>query len=189
MSNWPFGSLTPASYRLILADPPWSFRTYSAKGLMRSADRHYSTMPIADIRALPVRDLADPAGCVLVMWATAPHAALALDTLRGWGFSYCTFGTWAKQSRTGRTWQFGGGYVFRSAAEPYFVGTIGRPGLPLVRDVRNLIVAPVREHSRKPSIMHDNLRRMYAGPRCELFARETRPDFETWGAERTKFDE
>ena len=188
MNNWPFGELRPSAYKVILADPPWRFVAFSSKGLKKSAERHYQTMPIGEIKALPVRELADPAGCVLVMWTTAPHAASAMDAMRAWGFEYVTMGAWAKQSRTGATWQFGGGYYMRSAVEPFFLGTIGRPGLPMVRNVRNLIVAPVREHSRKPDAMHDNLESMFAGPRCELFARATRPGWESWGTERTKFD-
>lgn len=189
MTGWPFGDLQRGHYRLLLADPPWRFTAYSDKGLKKSPERHYATMNAADIAALPVRDLADPKGCLLILWTTGPHGEIAMDTMRAWGFRYVTQGAWAKQSRTGRAWQIGGGYYFRSACEPYLVGKIGNPGLPNVRDVRNLIVAPVREHSRKPDEMHANLQRMYPGPRCELFARQSRPGWDTWGLERTKFDD
>ena len=35
-------------YSIIYADPPWKYGTW------HSADRHYPTMPIEDIKALPV---------------------------------------------------------------------------------------------------------------------------------------
>ena len=41
-------------YSIIYADPPWQYRTYSKKGQGRSAESHYPTMSIDDIKALPV---------------------------------------------------------------------------------------------------------------------------------------
>ena len=41
-------------YNVIYADPPWHYQVYSKKGAGRSADSHYPTMSIEDIRALPV---------------------------------------------------------------------------------------------------------------------------------------
>jgi N6-adenosine-specific RNA methylase IME4 len=77
--------------------------------------------------------------------------------------------------------------VLRSAAEFFLIGTIGRPRV-LARDVRNLIAAPVREHSRKPDELHGAMTRLYGGPGAELFARETRPGWSAWGNETTRFD-
>ena len=45
-------------YSIIYADPPWAYRTYSKKGQGRSAESHYPTMCIEDIKALPVSELA-----------------------------------------------------------------------------------------------------------------------------------
>jgi N6-adenosine-specific RNA methylase IME4 len=44
-------------YGIIYADPPWHYKVYSKKGEGRSAESHYSTMSIEDIRALPVSKL------------------------------------------------------------------------------------------------------------------------------------
>ena len=46
-------------YSVILADPPWQNKVYSKKGLGRSAESHYPTMNIEDIKALPVADIAE----------------------------------------------------------------------------------------------------------------------------------
>ena len=173
---------------MILCDPPWRFVTYSAKGLRKSPQRHYACASLADIQALPVRELAHPEGCALLVWATAPMLPQAVETVDAWGFDYRTMGAWAKRSKTGNAWAFGTGYVYRSALEPYLFAAIGRPR-QFVRNVRNLIVAPVREHSRKPEDMRAQLEAMFEGPRCELFARESRPGWDTWGNERTKFDD
>lgn len=184
--SWPFGALTPMKYGVILADPPWSFENYSVKGEWKSPKRHYACMPLVDIKALPVHLLAGP-DCALVMWACAPLMDAALDTMKAWGFRFKTMGTWAKQSRTGEKWAFGTGYIFRSAAEFYILGTIGEPQCA-VRNVRNLIVAPQREHSRKPAELHRNLERMYPHAwRAELFGRQPRPNWEVWGNDTTRF--
>lgn len=59
-------------FQVILADPPWVFKTYSEKGQGRSAERHYPTMGTDAICALPVADLADT-DCTLFLWATMPR--------------------------------------------------------------------------------------------------------------------
>lgn len=180
-----FGPL-PGNYGVILADPPWHFRVYSEDGEAKSPQAHYSTMPIAEIAALPVRALANPAGCALVMWCTAPLLGPAMDTMRAWGFTYSSAGAWAKRSKTGAGWAFGTGYRYRSAVEFWLLGTIGAP-IQRARNIRNLIVAPVREHSRKPAAMHEMIEAQWAGPYLELFARERRPGWDCWGNQVERF--
>jgi hypothetical protein len=46
----------PRHYRVIYADPPWTFATYSRKGKGRSAEAYYNCMSLAEIRALPVAE-------------------------------------------------------------------------------------------------------------------------------------
>ena len=43
-------------YNIIYADPPWAYKVWSKKGNGRSAESHYSTMSIEDIKALPVEN-------------------------------------------------------------------------------------------------------------------------------------
>lgn len=49
-------------YKAIYADCPWKYRVYSGKG--RTAENHYHTMNIEEIRSLPVADIADD-DCIL----------------------------------------------------------------------------------------------------------------------------
>lgn len=184
---WPFGDLVPHRYGVILADFPWYFRNRTAAGEVKNPVAHYACMSIEDLARLPIARLAAP-DCVLVMWATAPLLDRAIELMKGYGFTFKSAGAWAKQSRTGEKWTFGTGYIFRSAAEFYLVGTIGKPRV-LSRSIRNLIAAPVREHSRKPAQLHDDLEHLYAGPRCELFARAPREGWEVWGNKVEKFQE
>jgi N6-adenosine-specific RNA methylase IME4 len=186
--GWPFGDLKPQAYDLILADPPWRFFNYSPKGEAKNPVAHYACLPGDDLKRLPVRQLATR-DCALVMWATAPMLPDAIRLMAEWGFTFKSAGAWAKQSSTGEKWAFGPGYVFRSAAEFFLLGTIGSPK-SASRSIRNLIVAPVREHSRKPDEMHANLELMFPDARrCELFSRQRRPGWECWGNETDKFEE
>jgi N6-adenosine-specific RNA methylase IME4 len=182
---WPFGDLPRASYGVILADPPWEYALRSPKGEGKSPQAHYACMKLVDIKALPVMYLALP-DCALVLWGTAPMFPAAIDVCAAWGFRYSTMGAWAKQSPTGKKWNMGPGYRLRSRMEPYIYATRGNPP-NLVRNVTNLIVAPVREHSRKPDEMHDNLQRQFRGPFLELFSRQARPGWDAWGNETGKF--
>jgi len=54
--------------------------------------------------------------------------------------------------------------------------------------VHEVILSPVREHSRKPEEAYARVQRYCAGPYLDLFARETRDGWDAWGDERTKFD-
>ncbi|HYH39891.1 MAG TPA: MT-A70 family methyltransferase [Azospirillum sp.] len=185
--NWPFGDLTPLRYGVILADPPWYFRNYSESGEGKNPTAHYACMALDAIKALPVSQLAAP-DCACLMWATAPMLPQAIETMQAWGFTFKSAGAWAKQSSTGNAWAFGTGYCYRSAAEFWLLGTIGQP-CQKVRNVRNLIVAPVREHSRKPDQMRSDIEALWDGPYCELFARESAPGWDSWGNQVGKFDE
>ena len=58
-------------YQIIYADPPWQYKVYSKKGQGRSAESHYPTMALEDIKRLPVRQLAS-SDCALFLWTTVP---------------------------------------------------------------------------------------------------------------------
>jgi len=185
-ASWPFGDLQPGRYRTILADPAWEFALRSPKGERKSPQAHYRCMPLAEIQALPVAELAHPEGCGLVLWGTAPMLPQALATLAAWGFAYVTAGAWAKRSSTGRAWNMGPGYRLRSRMEPYLLGVRGR--VPRMScSVTNLVVAPVREHSRKPDQLRLDVEAVFPEPRVELFAREAAEGWDAWGDEIGKF--
>ncbi|MFN3371002.1 MAG: MT-A70 family methyltransferase [Sphingomonadaceae bacterium] len=184
--DWPFEGLTPGRYGLILADPPWSFRVRTEAGTGRSPQRHYPCLSMAELIALPVAGLA-ARDSALLMWATAPMLPDALKLMGAWGFAFKSAGAWAKQSASGASWAFGTGYCFRSAAEFFLLGTRGRPVVQS-RRVRNLVVAPVREHSRKPDQLHAMAEALYAGPYLELFARQRRPGWDAWGNDPDHFE-
>ncbi|MEF2553232.1 MT-A70 family methyltransferase [Aurantimonas sp. A2-1-M11] len=178
--DWPFGALEAQSFNLIMADPPWTFEIRSDKGDAKSAQAQYDCMDLASIRALPVLDLA-ASDCVLWLWATNPMLPQALEILAGWGFTFKTAGSWGKTTLSGKL-AFGTGYILRSANEPFLIGTRGAPKTS--RSVRSLIMAPRREHSRKPDEAFAAAEQLIPGARrLELFSRTDRPGWSTWGNE------
>lgn len=175
-------------YGVIYADPPWTFQTHSDKGKGRSAVAHYDCMSLADIKALPVADLAAQ-DCVLLLWTTDPHLRNAFDVIEAWGFAYKTVGFyWAKcpqdTYQRGYTddWPIGTGYWTRANPEQCLLATRGHPKR-LNADVRKLIVSPRREHSRKPDEVYERIERLCTGPYLELFARQRRAGWDAWGSE------
>ena len=174
-------------YSVIYADPPWEFKVYSGKGKQRSAERHYDTMSLDDIAALPVEALAAE-NCALFMWAVFPELPGALELIKAWGFNYKTAAhVWVKQNRSGEGLFTGMGYWTRANAEVCLLATRGSP-MRLAMDVHQVIMAPVREHSRKPDEAAPRIERLLAGPYLELFAREQRPGWATWGNEIERGD-
>ena len=114
-------------YSIIYADPPWAYRTYSKKGQGRSAESHYPTMCIEDIKALPVGELAAK-DCALFLWITFPCLCEALEVLAAWGFSYKTVAfVWVKQNRRNDDLFTGMGYWTRANAEICILATKGHP--------------------------------------------------------------
>ena len=104
-------------YSIIYADPPWRYKVYSKKGLGRSAESHYPTMELEDIRALPVGTLAAD-DCVLFLWTTIPLLHDCFSVMRAWGFSYKTVAfVWIKQNRKSDSLFWGMGHWTRANAE------------------------------------------------------------------------
>jgi N6-adenosine-specific RNA methylase IME4 len=185
--TWPFGTLSPFGFDLLMVDPPWAFALRSDKGETKSPQAQYACMPLDAIKALPVAQLAR-GDAFLWLWATNPMLPQALEVMAAWGFTFTTAGTWVKTTTTGKL-AFGTGYVLRSASEPFLIGKFGRPRAG--RSVRSVIMAPTREHSRKPDEAYAAAEALMPGAlrRADLFSRESRPGWSAWGNEAGRFDE
>lgn len=174
-------------FAAILADPPWNFRTYSAKGRDRCPDaRHYDVMSLDDIKNMPVADIAAK-DCALFLWVTDPMLQEGIDVMKSWGFTYKTIGfTWAKTNRVSEGWAIGTGYWTRANPEMCLMGTRGKPQRQSC-SVRQLVVEPRREHSRKPDCVRSRIEELVPGPYCELFARTESPGWSSWGNQTERF--
>ena len=200
----PFAGLRKNGYGTILADPAWTFETYSDKGKDRSPEQHYKCMSIDDIKALPVGDLAAD-DCALFLWAIHPMLDVAFEVLEAWGFKFITVGfTWVKLNKNGSelleendlndgerrpgAYFTGMGFWTRANPELCLFAKKGKPKR-IAKDVRELVVAQRREHSRKPDCIHDRIEALVPGPRVELFGRAPRAGWDLWGDEGAKFSD
>jgi N6-adenosine-specific RNA methylase IME4 len=169
-------------YGVIYCDPPWSFATYSRKGKGRSAESWYDCMTLADIEALPVATWG-ATDCALFLWATDPLLPQALKVIAAWGFTYKTVAfTWVKTTKDGTGFPICCGFWTRANPEQCLFATRGHPKR-LSCSVRQLILAPRREHSRKPDEAYTAIEALCTGPYLEMFARSQRPGWSSWGLE------
>lgn len=184
MSAWPFEPLQMFGYDLIVADPPWDFELYSEKGEKKSARRHYATMPLGEIMALPVGQLAQR-DCLLLLWCCEWMPPAQRDAVLGvWGFTYKTTIIWQKLTVNGKQ-QMGPGYRARTMHEPCIIATLGRPKQ---KALPSLFSGEAREHSRKPEEFYRLVEKCSPGStRADLFSRAPRRGWDGWGRESTKF--
>ena len=158
-------------FNVIYADPPWTYRVWTAKGGHKSASAHYITMPIEDIKSLPIQLIAAD-DCVLFLWVTFPNLLECLDVIPAWGFTYKTVGfVWEKIYSNGKP-VCGLGYWTRANAEVCLLATRGHPKR-VNKGVYQILRAPQRQHSQKPDEIRDRIVQLMGDlPRIELFARE-----------------
>ena len=172
------------TYTTILADPPWQFQNRTGKVAPEHKRlRRYPTMKLDEICDLPVEAHADtPAH--LYMWV--PNALLeeGVQVMKAWGFQYKTHVIWLKVRKDGGPDGRGVGFYFRNVTEILLFGIRGRMRtLPKARSQVNLIATRKREHSRKPSETYELIEECSPGPFLELFARERRDGWMSWGNE------
>jgi N6-adenosine-specific RNA methylase IME4 len=188
-------SFPAEKFNVIYADPPWTFRTWSAEGKGRSPEQHYGCMSLADIRALPVSDIA-ATDCALFLWVTDPLLPEGLKLMEAWGFKYKTVAfNWAKMNKsappmlwTEADFFTGLGYWTRANPELCLLGTRGKPKR-LSKNVKRLVISPRREHSRKPDEVADRIVQLMGDlPRIELFSRQSRQGWSIWGNDTEKFN-
>lgn len=189
-------------FRCVLADCPWAFKSHAASKNPKSdrhVERHYKTMKIADIQALPIKDLCHADGAHLFLWATGPNLPQALVVMTAWGFRYSGIGfVWIKLRKAFDAHQLrvlpsadgdfhvGLGFTTRKNAEFCLLGRRGN-ARRISKKVRELILSPRREHSRKPEEARQRIEEYCEGPYLDLFAREERAGWTVRGDQVGKF--
>jgi N6-adenosine-specific RNA methylase IME4 len=195
-------------YSVILADPAWLFRVWNHEsGIAKSPEKHYNVMDDKAICDLPIKQLSE-SNSVLFIWTIYPKLFDTEKIIKAWGFKYKTLGfEWLKLNKKWaeslykimppmfapgigkpadydllqKLFFLGLGYYTRANPEPCLLATRG--SMPVaVHNERNIIIAPIREHSRKPDEQYTKIENLYpAGNRLELFARHARPGWDHWG--------
>lgn len=162
---------------VIIADAPWPHANGSRTNSGKSPK--YPLMRVGDIADLG-RLVAELAGrhAVLFLWVTSPYLMVAGSVIEAWGFRYRSAHIWKKARLACGWWN-------RSNHEACLVADRGRPAAP-AQLIPSCFEAPPRErrHSSKPATLHDHVEKAWpAARKIELFARATRPGWETYGAD------
>ena len=163
---------TENKYRVIYADPPWSYNDKQNIEVLGGAEKHYTTMPLQDICDLPV-----PAedNAVLFMWVTSPLLEDGFKVINAWGFKYKSSFVWDKIAHNM-------GHYNSVRHEFLLIATKGSctPDVPKLFD--SVVSIERTEHSRKPKEFRDMIDTLYpSGGRLEMFAREAPEGWDVWG--------
>lgn len=186
-----FPDLNPP-YATIVADPPWKYEGRGQVGTggrgaefvmdfpSAGASDKYDTMPMDDLRAMPVKAIAAK-NAHLWLWTTNAFMGEAWALAQEWGFTPKTILTWGKVKADG-TPSMKTGYYLRGATEHAVFATRGG-GIPkpAIATPTLLLTPRIGQHSRKPDEFFDVVERVSPGPRVELFARRRRGGWDSWG--------
>ena len=175
------GALPEGCFRVIYADPPWAYNdsgVITANDAYGRAARHYPTMSIGELCALPVRDhVTDDA--VLFLWVTAPMLSECWPVIEAWGFTYKTLMVWDKVAHNY-------GHYVSVRQELLFICTRGSctPDAPTPMPDSVVVERRSEAHSEKPASFRKVIERLYPlGRRLELFGRREVEGWTVYGNE------
>lgn len=179
-------------YKVILADPPWQFKSANSGGNMNSgAANKYMTTGIKGLMDIDVDAITED-DAILFMWYVGAMPQEAIDLVKAWGFTLKNMNgvVWNKLTQHGKPY-FGMGFYTRAGSESVIIATKGKYK-PKSRSVRAVIHAEsqiqfeskVAKHSEKPKAVHDLILELCGDvPRLEMFARKTSPGWDVFGNE------
>ena len=175
---------TDKKYNIIYADPPWTYKTWTAKGGHKSASAHYPTMKKEEIQAMGdiIKNISDD-NCILFLWVTMPNLIEGIELIEKWGFKYKTLGfCWNKKTKYGKNVSNLGRWTMGNV-ECCFIATKGKPQR-ISKNIKQLIIAERTKHSKKPDETRDRIVELMGDlPRIELFARQYAEGWDCWGNE------
>jgi len=177
-------------YQIIYADCPWAYDF--GKSSSRYIEEQYDTLSIKKLCNLPIKDIAED-NSVLLMWITFPKLESVFEVIKAWGFSYRTIlFNWVKTYANENLFM-GCGYYTRSNSEICLLAKRGKGLKSIVHDINSVVISPYTGHSKKPSIIRENIVKLFGDlPRIELFARppkdrlfedESYKGWDLWGLE------
>lgn len=180
-------------YNVIYADPPWQYENVPLD--RGAAELHYRTKSIDEIcsykdpNGVPIQSkIADNA--VLFLWVTNSFLDDALKVVEAWGFEYKTNMVWVKLNLKRPGFGF---WRVRGRHELLYICSRGAftPDQTGKEPISSVIEADAQEHSKKPGVVYEIIEKIY--PKLadnpdsikylELFARNTRPNWASWGDE------
>lgn len=170
-------------FGVIYGDYPWHYD---------NSDQHegsrghlgYPTMKMEEVIAHALEAAKRAAGdCIVALWSTNLYITRMDRVIEAFGAERRTVFTWPKP-------KFGVGTWGRGQTEHLVVASIGSP-VHTLNEVSTLLPswkpAHPDEHSSKPAEVAQLLAKHCGGPFLELFSREERKGWASWGAETGKF--
>lgn len=165
--------LPDGKYRIIYADPPWSYGNTQPDYHTEQRD-HYGVMSLADICALPIKDMAED-NSVLFLWVTSPILEESFQVIKAWGFKYKTSFVWDKVKHNM-------GHYNSVRHELLLVCTRGACTPDVAKLFDSVVTQERTAHSEKPAIFYEIIETIYTyGKRIELFARNKRDGWDAYG--------
>lgn len=178
---------TTKKYQVIYADPAWKYDSQGSPCLPENRpettrpEYYYPTMELEDMKKLPIKEISEK-DCVLFMWATTPMMPEAFELMEAWGFKYKTMITWVKINATQT------GYWFKTCTEHLLVGIKGN--VKAFRSpVKNYYNWKREKHSVKPKFFYTLIESLNLNPKIELFARDRREGWDTWGNQVPEYEQ
>ena len=171
-------------YNIIYADPPWTFSVWNKDKSDRYVGHKYDLMTVDEICNLPIRNISEDSS-ILFIWVTFPNLLDGMKVINAWGYTYktCAF-TWVKRKKKSEGWHFGMGYYTRANAEICLLATKGKILERISHSVPQIVDEPIAKHSEKPKIVADRIVELFGDiPRIELFARDKKDGWDSWGNE------
>ena len=169
-------ALPSTKYRVIYADPPWSYGNTQPDYHPEQRD-HYPVMSLSDICKLPVSDMSEN-DAVLFLWVTSPILEYSFKVIKAWGFTYKASFVWDKiKHNMGH---------YNSVRHEFLLICVKGSCQPDERKLFDSVVSVERtEHSKKPDEFRKIIDTIYPiGKRVEMFARgKSEKGWDRWGNE------
>lgn len=176
-------------FDVLYVDPPWEYRHNQGYDPARGG-LPYKPINLKELKNLNLSSLCSP-DAAIYCWATNPQLPEAIEFITSNGFSYSTVGfVWVKLNPTASVeevpvkgkkmpnvlvnggFRSGMGYYTNSQTELVLIGRRGRR-LRKARDIKQLVLAPVSDHSSKPEEVRRRIDQLVGKDKkkLELFAR------------------
>ena len=164
-------------YSVLYADPPWDIGSMVLDKWESPLEDKYPTMSGDELKAMELPKVADDSVCF--MWTTLSTLPQALELLNHWGFKYHITITWDK----GNGWSSNG---FHRKTELVIFGYKGILSNVVKQEgeyIPTVFYEAKTTHSTKPQKMYEFIENRTVGNKIELFARDKRDGWDSWGNE------
>ena len=188
-ANEIFDALPPGPYKIIYADPPWSFKNSVQKGTksgyQSGAHGEYDTLSVDELKLLPVKSIADKKA-LLFLWTPNSMLDKAIELGTSWGFKFSTSAfIWKKGECVNP-----GAYTLQCCEQVLVFKRNARPEGEKNFKQRQWVETEFFDvkrtgHSIKPEEVRKRIDKMYpkVKNKIELFARKKPEGWTVWGDE------